>query len=108
MEDDDDYVEYVPVAKRRAMEEQKILQRKGKVLELEEEAEKEALEYGLEERGVFLWRVVLGQRLDPLVFKGTGVFLFLLLAEYVAGARGRGCAVELCSHQLDIGFRKTC
>ncbi|CAF1915212.1 unnamed protein product [Brassica oleracea var. botrytis] len=43
MEDDDDYVEYVPVAKRRAMEEQKILQRKGKVLELEEEAEKEKL-----------------------------------------------------------------
>ncbi|CDY39973.1 BnaC06g40510D [Brassica napus] len=30
MELDDDYVEYVPVAKRRAMEEQKILQRKGK------------------------------------------------------------------------------
>ncbi|KAG2313708.1 hypothetical protein Bca4012_028234 [Brassica carinata] len=44
MEEDDDYVEYVPVAKRRAMEEQKILQRKGKVLELEEEeAEKEKL-----------------------------------------------------------------
>lgn len=36
MEDDEDYVEYVPVAKRRAMEEQKILQRKGKVVELEE------------------------------------------------------------------------
>ncbi|KAJ7962813.1 DEAD-box ATP-dependent RNA helicase [Quillaja saponaria] len=30
MEGDDDYVEYVPVAKRRAMEAQKILQRKGK------------------------------------------------------------------------------
>ncbi|XP_061348451.1 DEAD-box ATP-dependent RNA helicase 35 [Gastrolobium bilobum] len=30
MEEDDDYVEYVPVAKRRAMEAQKILQRKGK------------------------------------------------------------------------------
>ncbi|WZY77335.1 hypothetical protein YC2023_023719 [Brassica napus] len=43
MEDDDDYVEYVPMAKRRAMEEQKVLQRKGKVLELEEEAEKEKL-----------------------------------------------------------------
>ncbi|CAA7019968.1 unnamed protein product [Microthlaspi erraticum] len=43
MEDDDDYVEYVPVAKRRAMEAQKILQRKGKVSELEEEAEKEKL-----------------------------------------------------------------
>ncbi|CAN7128934.1 unnamed protein product [Brassica rapa subsp. narinosa] len=40
MELDDDYVEYVPVAKRRAMEAQKILQRKGKVEE-EEEAEKE-------------------------------------------------------------------
>ncbi|KAG5410455.1 hypothetical protein IGI04_006774 [Brassica rapa subsp. trilocularis] len=43
MEDDDDYVEYVLMAKRRAMEEQKVLQRKGKVLELEEEAEKEKL-----------------------------------------------------------------
>ncbi|KAG2324540.1 hypothetical protein Bca52824_007268 [Brassica carinata] len=31
MELDDDYVEYVPVAKRRAIEKQKILQRKGKV-----------------------------------------------------------------------------
>ncbi|TKY61507.1 DEAD-box ATP-dependent RNA helicase 35 [Spatholobus suberectus] len=30
MEGDDDYVEYVPVAKRRAIEAQKILQRKGK------------------------------------------------------------------------------
>ncbi|KAL2345681.1 hypothetical protein Fmac_006966 [Flemingia macrophylla] len=30
MEEEDDYVEYVPVAKRRAMEAQKILQRKGK------------------------------------------------------------------------------
>jgi ATP-dependent RNA helicase DDX41 len=30
MEEDDDYEEYVPVAKRRAMEAQKILQRKGK------------------------------------------------------------------------------
>ncbi|ESQ27085.1 hypothetical protein EUTSA_v10018325mg [Eutrema salsugineum] len=43
MEEDDDYVEYVPVAKRRAMEEQKILQRKGKVPELEEEADKDKL-----------------------------------------------------------------
>ncbi|XP_010417703.1 PREDICTED: DEAD-box ATP-dependent RNA helicase 35-like [Camelina sativa] len=44
MEDDDSYVEYVPVAKRRAMEEQKILQRKGKASELEEEeAEKDKL-----------------------------------------------------------------
>lgn len=44
MEIDDDYVEYVPVAKRRAIEEQKFLQRKGKVLELEEESsEKEKL-----------------------------------------------------------------
>ncbi|CAH8330204.1 unnamed protein product [Eruca vesicaria subsp. sativa] len=44
MEIDDDYVEYIPVAKRRAMEEQKILQRKGKVAELEEDAaEKEKL-----------------------------------------------------------------
>ncbi|KAF8103057.1 hypothetical protein N665_0188s0018 [Sinapis alba] len=39
MEEDDDYVEYVPVAKRRAIEEQKILQRKGKVSALEEEEE---------------------------------------------------------------------
>ncbi|KAL0866009.1 hypothetical protein Bca101_045127 [Brassica carinata] len=44
MELDDDYVEYVPVAKRRAIEKQKILQRKGKVTSLEEEeAEKEKL-----------------------------------------------------------------
>ncbi|KFK42468.1 hypothetical protein AALP_AA2G261000 [Arabis alpina] len=44
MEEDDDYVEYVPVAKRRAMEAQKILQRKGKATEsLEEEATKENL-----------------------------------------------------------------
>ncbi|CAH8356242.1 unnamed protein product [Eruca vesicaria subsp. sativa] len=39
MELDDDYVEYVPVAKRRAIEKQKILQRKGKV---SQEAEKES------------------------------------------------------------------
>lgn len=31
IEEDDDYVEYVPVKKRRAMEAQKLLQRKGKV-----------------------------------------------------------------------------
>ncbi|KAJ0256703.1 DEAD/DEAH box helicase domain-containing protein [Hirschfeldia incana] len=36
MELDDGYVEYVPVAKRRAMEAQKILQRKGNVSALEE------------------------------------------------------------------------
>ena len=30
MEEEDDYVEYVPVAKRRALEAQNILQRKGK------------------------------------------------------------------------------
>ncbi|CAH9107208.1 unnamed protein product [Cuscuta europaea] len=40
IEDDDDYVEYVPVAKRRALEAQKILQRKGKSAPLEEETEK--------------------------------------------------------------------
>ncbi|CAH9111561.1 unnamed protein product [Cuscuta epithymum] len=38
--EDDDYVEYVPVAKRRALEAQKILQRKGKSAPLEEETEK--------------------------------------------------------------------
>ncbi|KAG7585864.1 RNA helicase DEAD-box type Q motif [Arabidopsis thaliana x Arabidopsis arenosa] len=43
MEEDDSYVEYVSVAERRAMEAQKILQRKGKALELEEEADKEKL-----------------------------------------------------------------
>ncbi|CAI9113935.1 OLC1v1037496C2 [Oldenlandia corymbosa var. corymbosa] len=37
MEVDDDYVEYIPVAKRRAAEAQKILQRKGKSSSLEEE-----------------------------------------------------------------------
>ncbi|KAF3518982.1 hypothetical protein DY000_02062084 [Brassica cretica] len=37
MELDDDYVEYVPVAKLRAMEKQKILQRKGKVSAFEKE-----------------------------------------------------------------------
>ncbi|KAM7519410.1 hypothetical protein LguiB_018372 [Lonicera macranthoides] len=39
MEEDDDYVEYVPVAKRRAMEAQKILQRKGKSSAVEDETE---------------------------------------------------------------------
>lgn len=43
MEEDDDYVEYVPVAKRRAMEAQKILQRKGKTSALEDELEKSKL-----------------------------------------------------------------
>ncbi|KAH9612674.1 hypothetical protein KSS87_011174 [Heliosperma pusillum] len=43
VDDDDDYVEYVPVHKRRAMEAQKLLQRKGGVLGMNEdeiEAEK--------------------------------------------------------------------
>ncbi|GMN49965.1 hypothetical protein TIFTF001_019121 [Ficus carica] len=40
MEEEDDYVDYVPVAKRRAMEAQKILQRKGKTSAIEEEFEK--------------------------------------------------------------------
>ncbi|XP_076921755.1 DEAD-box ATP-dependent RNA helicase 35 [Bidens hawaiensis] len=40
MENDDDYVEYVPVAKRRALEAQKILQRKGNTSTLEDETEK--------------------------------------------------------------------
>ncbi|KAL9665333.1 hypothetical protein QQ045_020752 [Rhodiola kirilowii] len=40
--DDDNYVEYIPVAKRRAMEAQKILQRKGGVSVLEDESEKQA------------------------------------------------------------------
>lgn len=43
MEEDDDYVEYVPVAKRRAIEAQKILQRKGKLSALEDELEKSKL-----------------------------------------------------------------
>lgn len=43
MEEDDDYVEYVPVAKRRAIEAQKILQRKGKSSVLEDESEKAKL-----------------------------------------------------------------
>lgn len=43
MEEEDDYVEYVPVAKRRALEAQKILQRKGKSSSLEEDPEKAKL-----------------------------------------------------------------
>ncbi|KAI3463429.1 hypothetical protein Pfo_020092 [Paulownia fortunei] len=43
MEEDDDYVEYVPVAKRLALEAQKILQRKGKSSRLDEEIEKQKL-----------------------------------------------------------------
>ena len=42
MEECDDYVEYVPVAKRRAMEAQKILQRKRKSSTLEDELEKKS------------------------------------------------------------------
>ncbi|PQQ11361.1 DEAD-box ATP-dependent RNA helicase 35-like [Prunus yedoensis var. nudiflora] len=41
MEKIDDYVEYVPVAKRRAMETHKILQRKVKSFGLEEKSEEE-------------------------------------------------------------------
>uniref|UniRef100_A0A7N0ZUF0 RNA helicase n=1 Tax=Kalanchoe fedtschenkoi TaxID=63787 RepID=A0A7N0ZUF0_KALFE len=40
--DDDDYVEYIPVAKRRAMEAQKILQRKGNASAMEDESDKQA------------------------------------------------------------------
>ncbi|XP_057772789.1 DEAD-box ATP-dependent RNA helicase 35 [Salvia miltiorrhiza] len=43
MEEEDDYVEYVPVAKRRALEAQKILQRRGKSSALDEEIEKQNL-----------------------------------------------------------------
>lgn len=43
MEEDDGYVEYIPVKKRRAMEAQKILQRKGKSSALEDETEKAKL-----------------------------------------------------------------
>ncbi|GAB2214436.1 hypothetical protein Droror1_Dr00018782 [Drosera rotundifolia] len=39
IEEDDDYVEYIPVHKRRAMEAQRILQRKGKSAAEEGEAE---------------------------------------------------------------------
>ncbi|KAJ4844500.1 DEAD-box ATP-dependent RNA helicase 35 [Turnera subulata] len=41
--EEDDYVEYVPVAKRRALEAQNILQRKGKASALEDELEKSKL-----------------------------------------------------------------
>ncbi|CAN1227959.1 DEAD-box ATP-dependent RNA helicase 35 [Linum grandiflorum] len=44
MEEEDDYVEYVPVAKRRALEAQKILQRKGNAVPFEDELEKSNLE----------------------------------------------------------------
>ncbi|KAL7196142.1 hypothetical protein ACSBR1_036209 [Camellia fascicularis] len=44
MEEEDDYEEYVPVAKRRAMEAQKILQRKGKSSAFEDETEKSKLD----------------------------------------------------------------
>ncbi|PQQ00421.1 DEAD-box ATP-dependent RNA helicase 35-like [Prunus yedoensis var. nudiflora] len=40
MEKEDDYVEYVPVAKRRAMEAHKILQRKIMSFGLEEKSDK--------------------------------------------------------------------
>lgn len=43
MEEEDDYVEYVPMVKRRAIEAQKILQRKGKTSALEEELKKSKL-----------------------------------------------------------------
>lgn len=39
IEDDDDYVEYVPVKKRRELEAQKILQRKGNATAIETESE---------------------------------------------------------------------
>ncbi|KAF8393127.1 hypothetical protein HHK36_021368 [Tetracentron sinense] len=42
-EDDDGYVEYIPVKKRRAMEAQKILQRKGKLTALEDDPERSNL-----------------------------------------------------------------
>ncbi|WCJ24935.1 DEAD-box ATP-dependent RNA helicase 35 [Euphorbia peplus] len=41
--EEDDYEEYVPVAKRRALEAQKILQRKGKTSGLDDELEKSKL-----------------------------------------------------------------
>ncbi|KAI8548750.1 hypothetical protein RHMOL_Rhmol07G0298000 [Rhododendron molle] len=43
MEEEDNYKEYVPVAKRRAMEVAKILQRKGKPSPFEDEVEKSKL-----------------------------------------------------------------
>ncbi|CAL5421909.1 hypothetical protein CsSME_00037726 [Camellia sinensis var. sinensis] len=44
MEEEDDYEEFVPVAKRRAMEAQNILQRKGKSSAFEDETEKSKLD----------------------------------------------------------------
>lgn len=43
MEEEDDYEEYIPVAKRRAMEAQKILQRKGKATAAIQEDDSEKL-----------------------------------------------------------------
>ncbi|KAG6383840.1 hypothetical protein SASPL_156392 [Salvia splendens] len=43
MEEEDDYVEYVPVAKRRALEAHKILQRRGTSSAVDEEMEKQNL-----------------------------------------------------------------
>lgn len=43
MEGDDDYVEYVPVAKRRAIEAQKILLRKGQATTLDDDIEMQKL-----------------------------------------------------------------
>lgn len=43
MDGDDDYEEYVPVAKRRAIEAQKILQRKGQAIVLDDDIEKQKL-----------------------------------------------------------------
>lgn len=43
MDGDDDYVEYVPVAKRRAIEAQKILQRQGQAIVLDDDIEKQKL-----------------------------------------------------------------
>ncbi|OUZ99370.1 DNA/RNA helicase [Macleaya cordata] len=43
-EEDDGYVEYIPVKKRRLMEAQKILQRKGKSSALEDDSERSKLE----------------------------------------------------------------
>ncbi|KAM3268956.1 hypothetical protein P3S67_030920 [Capsicum chacoense] len=42
VEDDDDYVEYVPVAKRRVVEAQRILQRRGRSSVMEEEEEEKS------------------------------------------------------------------
>uniref|UniRef100_A0A6N2M7Y8 Uncharacterized protein n=1 Tax=Salix viminalis TaxID=40686 RepID=A0A6N2M7Y8_SALVM len=43
MEEEDNYVEYVPVAKRRALTAQMILQRRGNSSALEDELEKSKL-----------------------------------------------------------------